>query len=269
MTIKLKDVFPIEDLGKYKVHFAKWNQTSQPLDAFTKDRREWQRWQEYKAQRNDFNRELIFSLAHFYREPSTWLFGGVFKVLKRHEDRYEVKLTDIGANFIGRLRLHSPYNSRAVRVNMESQFEHFDVVEILREPFAGRPWPGYEGIDISFEEIETLVRNDRPDWKTALESMKGVYLITDTKTNKRYVGSARGESGIWSRWRSYVHTGHGGNVELKALVTNPNLNYCRANFRFALLEHRPFRTSDEHILEREAFWKVLLLTHGKMGLNRN
>ena len=63
--------------------------------------------------------------------------------------------------------------------------------------------------------------------------------------------------------------GPGGNVELRALVTTPDLNYCRANFRFALLEHRSFRTADEHILNRESFWKRLLLTRGDQGLNRN
>jgi hypothetical protein len=137
-------------------------------------------------------------------------FGGVFRVLKRHEHRYEVKLTEIGAGFIGRLKLRSPYNARTVRVNMEDQYGDFEVVEILPEPYTGRPFPAYEDIDLSFEEIETLVRNSRLDWKAALESVKGVYLITDTKTGKRYVGSAYGESGIWSRWCAYAATGHGG-----------------------------------------------------------
>jgi hypothetical protein len=63
--------------------------------------------------------------------------------------------------------------------------------------------------------------------------------------------------------------GHGGNVELRALVSDPTLAYCRANFRFALLEHRPSRTPDEVILAREAFWKRILLTRGEHGLNRN
>jgi hypothetical protein len=113
------------------------------------------------------------------------------------------------------------------------------------------------------------VKNDRPDWKAALESVRGVYLITDTKTDRRYVGSAHGEQGIWSRWRSYIETGHGGNVELKSLVSEPTLAYSRANFRFALLEHRSIRTPDEIILAREAFWKRILLTRGEHGLNRN
>ena len=30
-----------------------------------------------------------------------------------------------------------------------------------------------------FEELEALVRNDRTDWKAALENAKGVYLISD------------------------------------------------------------------------------------------
>ena len=119
MTIMLKEVFPIENLGDYKIHFAKWNQKNQPLDVFTKDRQEWQGWQEYRPTRDDFNRPLIFALASFYHEPAIWLFGGIFKVLNRYYERYEVELTNIGAGFIGRLKLRSPYNSRAVRVNME------------------------------------------------------------------------------------------------------------------------------------------------------
>jgi hypothetical protein len=265
----LKDFFPIKNLSDYKVHFAKWNQQNQPLDVFTKDRKEWQGWQEYRPTRNEFNRPLIFALASFYHEPATWLFGGIFKVLERYPDRYKVELTKIGGGSVGRLKLRSPYSARAVRVNMEEHYESFEIVEVLREPYAGRSFPGYEDIDISFEEIETLVRNGRLDWKTALESVKGVYLITDTKTGKRYVGSAYGENGVWSRWSSYIETGHGGNVELRALVNKASVDYCRCYFRFALLEHRPFRAPDDVIIAREGFWKQLLLTRGDQGLNRN
>ena len=65
MTILLSDIFPITNLKDYKVHFAKWNQKNQPLDVLTKDRQEWQGWQEYFPGRDDFNRPLIFSLASF------------------------------------------------------------------------------------------------------------------------------------------------------------------------------------------------------------
>jgi hypothetical protein len=267
MKIMLKEVLPLTNLDEYKVHFAKRSSTNQPLDVFTKDRREWQGWQEYRPVRDEFNRPLIFSLANFYYEPDTWLFGGIFRVLARNKKRYKVELTDIAAGFIGRMKLRSPYNSRAVRVKMENHYDDFEVSEILAEPFSGRPFPGYEDIELTFEEIETIVRNSRPDWKAALGSVKGIYLITDTSTEKRYVGAAYGEGGIWSRWCNYVATGHGGNKEMRALTATPSLDYYRANLRFALLEHRPFPTTDELILRRESFWKNLLLTRGENGLN--
>ena len=274
MTILLRSLWPIERPEDYKVHFARWNQEAQPLEVFVRDRREWQGWQEYYPGRNDFNRPYIFALAQFYHETDSWLFGGVYRVsgLKerngRDYDEYCVQLDAASAPLIGRLKLLSPYRGRTTRVNFEGHYDSFEVQEILREPYSGRHFPGYEDIDLAFEELETLVRNDRPDWKAALENAKGVYLITDQGTGKRYVGSAYGDQGIWSRWCSYVASGHGGNVELQKLVRDPSLDYCRKNFRFALLEHRPERTPNEVIIQRESFWKKILLTR-EHGLNRN
>ena len=154
-------------------------------------------------------------------------------------------------------------------MNFENHFGVLTVREILREPYAGRSFPGYDDVHLTFGELETLVANARLDWKTALENVKGVYVITDTSTGLRYVGSAYGDQGIWSRWSSYVGSGHGGNVELRSLVNDPSLAYCRANFQFALLEQRSSRTPDESIIAREGYWKDVLLTRGKYGLNRN
>lgn len=242
MSILLSDISAIENPSAYKVHFARWNGKDQPLEVFVRDRAEWQGWQEYYPGRNDFNRPHIYALTQFYHEPDIWLFGGIYDVVARHADRYEVSLSNVGAGFIGRLKLRSTYRERTTRANFENHYPTFEVQEILREPYSGRRFPGYDGIDLSFEELEALVKNARPDWMAALESMKGIYLISDTKTGKRYVGSAYGDQAIWSRWCGYVGSGHGGNVELRALVTDPTLAYCRANFRFALLEHRPMQT---------------------------
>jgi hypothetical protein len=144
------------------------------------------------------------------------------------------------------------------------------VAEVLREPFSGRAFSGYEHINLSFSELEVLVRNDRPDWKTALEHVKGVYLITDTssRTHRHYVGSAYGDDGIWSRWRSYVDSVHGGNAELRQLAEEKGLAHCRANFRFALLEYLPAYALDETVLDRESHWKQVLMSR-EFGLNQN
>lgn len=267
--IRLSDLWPILTPENYKLHFARWNGDSQPLDVWLRDKSEWQGWQEYRPARNDFNRPLIFTLIQFHHEIDTWLFGGVYRVLDRHEDRYQVELTNEGANFVGRLKLLSPYRERATRVNFENHYPALQVGELLREPYAGRTFPGFENIELSFNEMEALVRADKPDWRSALSSVKGVYLITDVMTNKRYVGSAYGPQGVWSRWSDYASSGHGGNAVLRDLVREPALSYCRRAFHFALLETHPARTTDDVILYREAFWKRALHTRGDYGLNLN
>ena len=269
MPIVLKDIWEIENKNDYKVHFARWNGNHQPLEVWARSAEEWQGWQEYRPGRNDFNRPLIFALMQFYHEWDSWLFGGIYRVLARYDDHYDVELTKLGKSFIGRLKLGCSYRARTTRVKMERHYDSFEVLEILREPYTGKVFPGYEEIELSFQELETLVHKDRPDWKVALENVKGVYLITDTKTGRRYVGSAYGDYGIWSRWSDYINSGHGGNEELRKLTKGGDRNYYRAHLSFALLEHRLSNTPDNVILDREAYWKRVLFTRGKYGLNRN
>lgn len=64
--LTLGDIWPISNLGDYKLHFARWNGDTQPLDVWVRDKNEWQGWQEYWPKRNDFNRPYIFSLMQFY-----------------------------------------------------------------------------------------------------------------------------------------------------------------------------------------------------------
>lgn len=266
----LPEVLTLDSPADFKVHFARWNGDTQPLEAFVRSEKEWRGWQAYKSpHRNEFNRDYIFSLAQFYHEIDTWIFAGVYQIIDRLPDRYEVKLSDIGLNFSGRLKLYSPYRGRTTRANLENHYKTFEVKEVLRERYSGRRFPGYDEIDLAFAELETLVRNERADWRAPLEAAKGVYLITDTLTGKRYVGSAYGGEGIWSRWRAYVETGHGGNAELRTLIKDPTLEYCRANFRITLLENLTSRTADDLVIRRETFWKRVLLTRGEHGLNRN
>ncbi|MGB4782742.1 GIY-YIG nuclease family protein, partial [Candidatus Methylomirabilis sp.] len=128
---------------------------------------------------------------------------------------------------------------------------------------------GYENINHDFSTLETIFKSGRPDWKAALENVKGVYLIIDKYNGKKYVGSAYGGSGIWARWECYMGTGHGWNDELTKLIQQEGIDYARKNFRLSLLEYRPARTDDRVIIERENYWKEALLSCGAFGYNRN
>lgn len=261
MKIPLSNIWRIPSPENYQCHFAKWNGKHQPLEVWVRDKIEWQGWQEHRRVRDDFNRPYIFSLIQFYHEVDAWLFGGIFRVLKRHEDRYEVELMEDGGGFLGRLKLRSTYRGRTTRVNFENYYTKLEVQEILREPYSGRVFPGYANIDISFEELEALIRSDRPDWKAALESVNGIYLITDKVNENRYVGSTCGHGGIWAQWSNYVATANGDNRTLRALAeADRGIDYCRNSFQFALLECGPFSTSYNTIEGRTNFWRRLLLS---------
>ena len=269
MTIGLREIWDIENPEDYKVHFARWNKIEQPLEVWARNPNEWRGWQEYWPGRNDFNRPRIFSLMQFYHETDAWLFGGVFQVVERLHDAYRVELTDERESLIGRLKLRTPYRARTTRSKLEARYDDFEVIEILREPYTGTPFPGYAWIDLSFAELETIVRNERPDWKTALENTIGIYAIADTRLERIYVGAAFGEGGIWSRWAAYVSSGDGGNVELGQVIGQQGLAYCRSHFRFTLLETLLQTTPSDVVAVREAHWKQVLLTRGRRGLNRN
>ncbi len=117
--------------------------------------------------------------------------------------------------------------------------------------------------------LESIYAIQRPDWKTALEHAKGVYLITETSNGNRYVGSAYGVTGIWSRWASYIYTGHGYTDELTKVITMHGIDYARQHFRFALLEQRTKKTDDLVVIERETYWKNVLMTRAPYGYNKN
>ena len=69
MAIRLIDIWPIREPALYKLHFARYNGSEQPLDVFVRSREEWQGWQEWRPDRDEFNRRYIFSVIDFYREP--------------------------------------------------------------------------------------------------------------------------------------------------------------------------------------------------------
>ncbi len=273
MPITLESVLPISDPQDYKVHLAHRSGDTQPLDVFVRDRSEWELWNRWRPGKDRFNRKRIFSLIDFYPEPSMWLFGGIYEVVARssanHSHSYEVELDQASAEFIGRLKIRFKRPGREQSVKLENYYSEMVVSELLREPYSGQQFCGYENINHDFSVLETVFRSNRPDWKAALENVKGVYLIIDKHNGKKYVGSAYGDFGIWARWRCYIGTGHGWNDELTRLIQKEGIEYARKNFRLALLEYRPARTDDHVIIERENYWKEALLSRGKFGYNQN
>lgn len=270
--IKASDIIRIDDPQKYKLHLAcRTKEWISPLDEYVADPKKWLGWNEWRGRRNDWTREFVFSVMEFYPKPDAWLFGGVFKVLERNEDHYALEEVEEYEKFVGRaiFSFHRYQGMRGRAYYLENYFEHFEVVEVLPAPYSGESFPGYEHINHDFHVLESIFKSGRADeWKAALSSIKGVYLISDRKNGKQYVGSAYGDMGIWSRWACYMGTGHGWSDELTKLINKKSIKYARDNFRLSVLEIMSMSTSDEAIISRESHWKKALLTR-EFGYNKN
>jgi hypothetical protein len=272
MTIPLSRVYPVSNPNSFKLHLACWNGHDQPLDVFVRNQLEWDKWNTWRAGKDDFSREFIFSLIEFYPERDRWLFGGVYKVIGRkpidNSHSYVTELLEESMPFIGRLKISLKRPSRSRAFNFENHYSLLSISEILPHKYNGESFCGYDQINISFRLLETIFLIQRSDWKAALENAKGVYLITDSSNGKKYVGSAYGTTGLWSRWHSYITTGHGFNDELTEIIKVSGLDYARQYFTLSLLEHRTMKTDDSIIINREQFWKKVLLSR-EFGYNRN
>lgn len=154
-------------------------------------------------------------------------------------------------------------------VFLSSVMDRLIVHSIEPDEFDGDAFPGYDRVRLSYGQLESIIRLHKKDWVNALSAQKGVYLITDCKTGKLYVGSATSERGmLLARWANYVRDGHGGDVELKQLVREKTFEYVKRHFQFSLLENYNARVEDRVILNRESWWKETLQSR-VFGYNGN
>ncbi|MFH4246841.1 GIY-YIG nuclease family protein, partial [Acinetobacter baumannii] len=164
--------------------------------------------------------------------------------------------------FFGRVVIRFKNTSQNMVRRATSVLDDCEVVQMLPDIFDNDIFPGYENVNISWNELSRVISKD--SWKTALRNQKGVYLITDINNGKMYVGSAYGEDMLLNRWQAYVRTKHGGN---KGLV-NLDLSYMEENFRFSILDIFKSTVDDNVIIQRESWWKETLQIR-KFGYNLN
>jgi hypothetical protein len=275
-------LFPGFDWQEAKIHVAQKSDNEHPIDCFVQSFDQWQNgWNGNFHSNHCWNRQFVFSMIELPKQTDKWLFGGVFRVVSHKPGKsrtgkqgviYQVELTDFGQPLIGRLLSHWTKDARAKGRRPETMLENMSIAELLPEKYAGEDFPGYGNINHSYAVLENLWREGKPDWVAALSHSQGIYMITDTKTGLRYVGSAYGEEGIWSRWGTYFATGgHGNNKLLKKLLrdSKQGADYARENFMISLLEQASTRDDEKYILKRESYWKQTLLTRGIFGLNEN
>ncbi|MCA9278725.1 MAG: GIY-YIG nuclease family protein [Phycisphaeraceae bacterium] len=257
-----------------KVHLARSTGIDDPLNVYFAG--EFDEWQRSQTKRN-FGRKLVLSLISL-PSPNYWLFAGVHDVMgyterarRNRPDKsiYVYTTSRRGSTdaLLGRAVVYFKRPGRNSYPNADKWSHLLAVSHIREDRLRVVEFPGYMQTLLSKQHLDIIVKDQTPSWKSALSSVAGVYVITDTKTGKLYIGSAVGEHGIWGRWSQYSKTGHGGNRELKQLLTEQGPEHADC-FQFGVLETADTRATENDVLLRESHWKRLLLTRDH-GYNAN
>jgi hypothetical protein len=269
-SIKLNDILRLGDLDNVKIRFNlmfanNWN----PIETFKNNEKETllagQYWN-YNKNKSFKEGQITLGFIRIKSNESFWLLFHIGKITKDlnvlNGIGYEFETLSEYEKYFGRLIIKFKNTTQNMIRNAESVINACEVSQILPDSFDNDIFPGYDKVNISWDEMCRVLEKDT--WKTALQNQKGVYLLTDISNGKKYVGSAYGENMILGRWRAYVNTGHGGNVGLKQL----DFDHIKKNFRYSILDIYKSTTDDQLIIEREYWWKVVLQSI-KFGYNEN
>lgn len=269
-SIKLNDILHLDNLKNVKIRFnlmfgGNWN----PIKTFKNNEftklLNGQYWN-YNKNKSFKDGQVTIGLIRIKSNENLWLLFHIGKITNDlnilNGVGYEYETLLEYEKYFGRLIVRFKNSSQNMIRNAESVIDECEVAQILPDVFDNDIFPGYDKVNISWQELSRVIEKDT--WKTALQNQKGVYLITDISNGKKYIGSAYGDQMILSRWKSYLKTGDGNNKQLKEL----EFEHLKENLRFSILDIYKSTTDEKIIIERESWWKEVLLSR-KFGYNSN
>ena len=226
--IMLNDLlhFDAAEVPNVRVKFNICDGSDDPLELY-KTNPDWVNvyWLLGYKDRHDFSvGQTAVCLLRFRRDK--WLLTTIKKITGLRDVTegvgYDADERKEYEQYFGRVVVEYHNDGRRMSRKYEAVMDELEVVEILSEQYTGDEFPGYENVRLSYPRLKNIVDRQLPGWVDALRNQKAVYLITDTKTGKMYVGSATSQTGmLLQRWSSYAADGHGGNIELRELVKQP------------------------------------------------
>lgn len=261
--IKLIDLVKLAGiaLNVYKIHCAASRDDS-PLEAFFEGR--FKAWQEHQTQQN-FRCDEIISLIHLQEDK--WLFAGIYQVLGvKHRKDGEKSWYEYGTrempgldHLVGRVVVQFRKRFLAAHLIGPKYIDKLMVSEIRERRLRVCDFPGYSGVNLTYRMLRTVVRKNMPRWKDALSDVGGVYLVTDARTGKLFVGCAHSGDTIWHQWVSFAINGHADVKSLRRLLSREQGDY-QFNFQFSILEVCDLRAGKDYVIGRADHWKQALQT---------
>lgn len=264
--ININDILNLENLDNVKIRFVLPYKNQNPIELFKHNRNELLNWQFWNYSKKRSFREGEIAIGFVKIDIDKWLLFDISYVTKDlnifNGVGYEYESINKYEKFLGRTVIKFKNNSQNLVRKATSVISECIVSELLETTFNDDIFPGYDNVNISWKRLEKVINNN--SWKSALQNQKGIYLVTDKRNGKMYVGSAYGENMIHGRWSNYISNGNGGNKELK----NISFEDIKENFNYSILEIYKSTVEDRVIINRESWWKETLMTR-LYGYNSN
>ena len=218
-------------------------------------------------------KDVDYIISFLGEEGTSARFIGVYKVLGLDQERIDrvnngnlfYRMEEVPGFDEFKERVIIDWGKNTITWHQWLDRNDKEIVAIKRK---GIDWvcPDYDQIKISYEQLKRIF-NDRIDiWKNRLTACNCIYMISDSKSGKLYVGSTYNREGIWGRWAEYASTGHGGNVELEKLIEKDS-DYAK-NFTWSILQTLPLNIDGNKAIAIETLWKEKL-GRNACALNRN
>ncbi len=287
MMIKLNDLLKLDNLSNIKVRFNLSSSSYNAIGNYYTDKEKLLIGNFYNSEHKRWFNEndIVIGLAQI--SGDRWLLFDISRITKDHNrlgfsdaglyDFYDHVPVREYEGLFERVVVKYHKSTMAPVMRGDTALDNLEVFEILPITLDNMTnFPGYDKVSVSFAELKNNLTKSR-EWQTALKCRKGVYVISDEAIGKLYVGSAYGENGIYGRWETYVESGFDKNeVEngkypnkrFQKIVKEHGIEYIHNNFHYALLETFTDNVPDEQIIQRESFWKEVLLTRD-FGYNEN
>jgi len=181
--INLNDILRLDDLKNYKIRLNQKINEYKADEVYFNDKDRFKEANAYNGKNKQLNRPYLITFAEYSNHKDLWIFTGVYKV-----NDYKTKTTneqghalaqlekiDDFEKFDGRLIVSFHKEMQAYVLKAEEFIERFQVHEICNEILNGEHFDNYYNIDLTFNQLNNIIRTQKQDWKTALENCKAVY----------------------------------------------------------------------------------------------